>query len=192
VKSPIQRRAAIAALLLAPALTACGFSAQTDQVYQPAVGVNDRSGSVEILNALVVSGTDGTGTFAGTLVNENQTQDDVLESVSGPGITAPRSNVTIKAGDHVSLAQSGALILQGSSIKPGTFVDLTFSFGSGQSTTLKVPVVTASGDFADVPLSASPSASPSKAPKTPKSSPSSTASSTGSSSASPSASPSAQ
>ena len=50
MKSPIQRRAAIAALLLAPALTACGFNEQTDQVYQPAVGVNDRSDNVYVLN----------------------------------------------------------------------------------------------------------------------------------------------
>ena len=51
MKSPIQRRVAIAALLLAPALTACGFSEQTDQVYQPAVGVNDRSDTVYVLSA---------------------------------------------------------------------------------------------------------------------------------------------
>jgi hypothetical protein len=177
VKSPIQRRAAIAALLLAPVLTACGFGAQTDQVYQPAVGVNDRSGSVDILNALIVSGTDGSGTFAGTLVNKNQTQDDVLDSVTGPGVTASRSTVTIDAGGNVPLARSGELTLQGSAIKPGAFVELTFSFGSGQSTTMKVPVVAATGDYADVPM---PSASPSKSPKSPKPS------------ESPSASPSAQ
>lgn len=176
MKSPIQRRAAIAALLLAPALTACGFSAQTDQVYQPAVGVNDRSGSVDILNAMIVSGTDGSGTFAGTLVNKNQTQDDVLDGVTGPGITASRATVTIDAGGNARLAESGELTLQGSAIKPGTFVELTFSFGSGQSTTLKVPVVAATGDYADVPM---PSASPSKSPKS-------------SPSQSPSASPSAQ
>ena len=192
MKSPIQRRVAIAALLLAPALTACGFSAQTDQVYQPGVGVNDRSGSVDILNALIVSGTDGSGTFAGTLVNENQTQDDVLESVTGPGITASRTTITIKAGQPVVLARTGQLMLQGPSIKPGNFVELTFAFGSGQSTTLKVPVVAASGDYADVPLSASPSASPSKAPKSPKSSPSASTSPSGSPSGSPSASPSGQ
>lgn len=186
MKSPIQRRAAIAALLLAPALTACGFSAQTDQVYQPAVGVNDRSGSVDILNALIVSGTDGSGTFAGTLVNKNQTQDDVLDSVTGPGITASRASVTIKAGGNARLADSGALTLQGSTIKPGTLVELTFTFGSGQSTTLKVPVVANTGDYADVPLpSESASSSPSKAPKSPKATPSESA--TASATASPSA-----
>lgn len=188
MKSPIQRRAAIAALLLVPALTACGFNAQTDQVYQPGVGVNDRSGSVDILNAVVVSQSDGSGTFAGTLVNKGQ-EDDVLDSVSGPGITASSDTVTVKAGVPTLLAKTGQVTLQGSGIRPGSYVDLTFDFGSGQSTTMKVPVVSAGGDYADVPMPGESSSSPSKAPKSsksPKSSPSE------SPSASPSASPSGQ
>jgi hypothetical protein len=152
VKSPNQRRAAIAALLLAPVLTSCGFSAQTDQVYQAAVGVNDRSGAVDILNALVVSGTDGSGTFAGTLVNKDLTSADQLESVSGPGITASRRTVEVPAGGTALLAESGDVTLRGSGIEPGTCVELTFTFASGPSTTVKVPVVTATGDYADVPL----------------------------------------
>lgn len=180
MKSPLRRRTAIAALLLAPALTACGFSAQTDQVYQPALGVNDRSGTVDVLNALIVSGEDGSGTFAGTLVNEDTTQDNTLDSVSGPGITASPSTVDVPAGGNARLAESGAVTLQGSDIKPGSFVELTLSFTSGQTTTMKVPVVEATGDYSKVPLpGSSPTTSPSKSPK---SSPSS----------SPSASPSAQ
>jgi hypothetical protein len=185
VKSPIQRRAAIAALLLAPVLAACGFNEQTDQVYQPAVGVNDRSGTVDILNALIVSGSNGSGTFAGTLVN-TASEDDRLDSVTGPGITAAPRTVVVKAGDNVPLGKSGDLTLTGSGIKPGTFVELTFSFSSGQSTTVRVPVVEAGGDYTDVPLP-SPSAS-----RTPTPSKSSSKSPSASSSASPSASPSAQ
>ncbi|MGY2876201.1 hypothetical protein ACVW00_003391 [Marmoricola sp. URHA0025 HA25] len=161
MKSPTQRRVAIAALLLAPALTACGFNEQTDQVYQPAVGVNDRAGNVDILNALIVSGTDGSGTFAGTLVNKDQTQDDRLESVSGPDVTASGDSVSIPAAEAVPLADEGQLTLEGDAITPGTFIELTFVFGSGQSTTLKVPVVEAAGDYGDVPL---PSASPTSSP----------------------------
>ncbi|RNM17337.1 hypothetical protein [Nocardioides pocheonensis] len=174
MKSPLRRRTAIAALLLAPALTACGFSAQTDQVYQPAVGVNDRSGDVDILNALIVSGEDGSGTFAGTLVNKDTTQDATLDTVSGPGITASRTTVDVPAAGNARLAESGDLTLEGSSIKPGTFVELTFSFSNGQTTTMKVPVVEATGDYQDVPL---PSASPTSS-KSPKSSPSSSPSAT--------------
>jgi hypothetical protein len=157
---PTQRRVAIAALLLAPALTACGFSQQTDQVYQPAVGVNDRSGQIDILNALIVSGEDGSGTFAGTLVNKNTTEADTLDSVTGPGITASRRSVEIPAGGNALLADTGRVTVTGDGIAPGKFVELTLAFASGQSTTVKVPVVAAEGDYAEVPL---PSASSSPA-----------------------------
>jgi copper(I)-binding protein len=159
VKSPYRYRVAIAALL--PLLAACGFSAQTDQVYQAPVGVNDRSGDVDILNALVVSGQDGSGTFAGTLVNKAD-QDDTLDSVSGSGITGARRSVEVPAEAAVPLADKGEISLKSSAIKPGSFVELTFGFDSGQTTTIKVPVVSATGDYADVPLpttATSPSAS---------------------------------
>jgi hypothetical protein len=152
VKYPSQRRVAIAALLLAPALAACGFNEQTDQVYQPAVGINDRSGEVDILNALIVSGVDGSGTFAGTLVNKDQTTPDTLDSVTGPGITSRRVSVDVPAAGVARLAESGDVAVKGSAIKPGTFVELTLAFSSGQSTTVKVPVVAATGDYVDVPL----------------------------------------
>lgn len=148
----IQRRLAIAALLLAPTLTACGFSQQTDQVYQPAVGINDRSGQIDILNALVVSGATGRGTFAGTLVNKNTTEADTLDSVTGPGITASRRTVEIPAGGTALLAETGKVTVAGEGIAPGKFVELTFAFASGQSTTVKVPVVAAEDDYANVPL----------------------------------------
>jgi hypothetical protein len=156
VKPPTLRRAAIAALLLAPVLTACGFSAQTDQVYQAAVGPNFRGGEVDILDALIVSGQDGSGTFAGTLVNTNQSNDDRLDSVTGPGITASRRTIVIPAGGtpDPSLAHSGELTLRGDAIKPGAYVELTFAFSNGQSTTLQVPVVENTGDFIDVPVPA--------------------------------------
>jgi hypothetical protein len=157
VKSPIQRRVAIAALLLAPALTACGFNEQTDQVYQPAVGVNDRSDTVYVLNALIVSGIDGSGTFAGTLVNTDTTSDDALESVSGNGVTASQATVKVPAGGNALLADSGDVTLEGAGIVPGKFVQVTLGFRSGQTTTMKVPVVAAAGDYTDVPL---PSSSP--------------------------------
>jgi hypothetical protein len=152
VKSPYRHRVAIAALL--PLLAACGFSAQTDQVYQAPVGVNDRSGDVDILNALVVSGQDGSGTFAGTLVNTVD-KNDTLDSVSGSGITAARRTVEVPADGAVPLADKGEITLTGSTIKAGSFVELTFGFGSGQTTTMKVPVVDATGDYTDVPLPSS-------------------------------------
>ncbi|MCW2753596.1 MAG: hypothetical protein JWQ32_1007 [Marmoricola sp.] len=165
MKSPIQRRVAIAALLLAPVLGACGFSAQTDQVYQAAAGVNDRSGNVDILNALVVSGTDGVGTLSTTLVDNDQTRSDELTSVTGPGIEATTAGIVVPAGGHADISNPGAdggpqVVLRGAGIKPGQFVTLTFVFASGQSTTLQVQVFAATGDYTGVPLPSPSTASP--------------------------------
>lgn len=166
MKASSPRRAAFAALLLAPALAACGFNAQTDKVYQAATGVNDRDGEVYVLNALVVSGEDGSGTLATSLSNQNQTQRDQLTGITGDGATATVDKpITVPPGGLVNLADSGKIAVDGSNVKPGGYVTLTLTFANGQSTTMKVPVVSHEGDYADVPLpkpseSATPTAEP--------------------------------
>ena len=76
--TPVRRRlAALALVLLVPGLGACQY--QTDQVYQPGVGVNNRDGTVDVLGAVVVSSTDGKGTFVASLVNQ-----DLEETESSP------------------------------------------------------------------------------------------------------------
>ena len=79
-----RRIAAFAVLLAVPTLSSCGvnFSAQTDQVYTPAEGVNDRSGDVDVLNALVVADTDGTGRFIAGLAN-NTDKEETLTGITG-------------------------------------------------------------------------------------------------------------
>ncbi|MFL6156282.1 MAG: hypothetical protein ACJ72D_09330 [Marmoricola sp.] len=161
MKSPIQRRTAIAALLLAPVLGACGFSAQTDQVYQAANGVNDRSGTVDILNAQVVSAEKGVGTFAGTLVNGSTTK-RTLVSISGTGITTVQGSYAIPARGVLDLADPATdggpqLVIKGADVAPGGYVKVTFEFADGQTTTVKMPVFSNTVDYQDVPL---PSATP--------------------------------
>ena len=150
--------AAAAVLLAAPALSSCGvsFGAQTDQVYNPSVGVDDRSGQVDVLNALIVSGTDGSGTVVATLVNNDQRTDDTLKGVSGAGKDAgmtvkPGGDTTIPAGGLLNLATKGAVTIRGQRVVPGNFVTITFSFDRAQSVTLDVPVVSHSNpDYAGV------------------------------------------
>lgn len=150
--------AAAAVLLAAPALSSCGvsFGAQTDQVYNPSVGVDDRSGQVDVLNALIVSGTDGSGTVVATLVNNDQQTDDTLKGVSGAGKDAgmtvrPGGDTTIPAGGLLNLATKGAVTIRGQRVVPGNFVTITFSFDRAQSVTLDVPVVSHSNpDYAGV------------------------------------------
>ena len=143
--------AAAAAILAAPALTACGvsFGAQTDQVYNPTVGVDERSGEVDVLNALVVSGTNGSGTVIATLVDNDQENADTLRGVSGSGadskLTVKVSGPTsIPAGGLLNLATDGGITARGDRVAPGNFVEVTFSFDRGAAVTLDVPVVSSS------------------------------------------------
>ena len=69
-----RRRLAAASLAVAAtvALSACGtgFSAQTNKVYQPAVGANER-GDVESHNTLLVSNGDGSADRKSTRLNSS-------------------------------------------------------------------------------------------------------------------------
>lgn len=141
--------AAAAVVLAAPVLSSCAtgnFDAQTDQVYNPAVGVDDRDGSVDVLNALIVSGTDGSGTVVATLVNNDESRPDTLQKVAGSGKDA-NLQVTVggptrlQAGGLLNLAERGGIVVRGDRIVPGMFVEITFSFQRGDSVTLQAPVV---------------------------------------------------
>ena len=56
-----------AGLAATAALSACGFNYPTDRINNLVAGVDDRSGTVEVLNAAVVSQSDNSGTFVATL-----------------------------------------------------------------------------------------------------------------------------
>ena len=180
------RFAAVAMLLLVPTLAACGFNEQTDAIYQASTCTNARNGDVWILNATIVSATDGTGTFAGTLVNQTETKTVGLTSV-----TDAVGEPAIKVGpsDNVNLARSGELRLKGDDIVPGKFVALTFTFDNGETTTFKVPVVANTDDYAAVPVgpTSTPTPNADKVGKTAKNKGKKAASGSPSSTASPSA-----
>ncbi len=150
--TPVRRRlAALAMVLLVPSLGACGFGYQTDQVYQPGVGVNDRSGTVDILGAVVVSSSDGTGTLVASLVNQNLEEPATLTNVTGEGIEAVVSApVRIDPESLVNLADLGLIGLTGDGIRPGNFARLTLTFQDGQTTEINAPVVTDEDEYADV------------------------------------------
>jgi hypothetical protein len=150
--------AVAAALVAATVMSSCGvnFDAQTDQVYNPAVGVNDRDGSVDVLNALVVSGSAGSGTVVATLVNNDQEKDDSVRGIAGAGqdsslavqVGGPKA---IPAGGLLNLAEQGKVTVRGEQVLPGNFVEITFSFDRGEAVTVNAPVVSSDNpDYADV------------------------------------------
>jgi hypothetical protein len=167
MRTPARRRLAAAALvLLVPVLGACGFGYQTDQVYQPGVGTDSRSGTVEVLGAVIVSDTKGTGTFVASMVNSSDTDSDQLTGVTATGAQATlASPIDIGSDDLVNLADQGAVGITGDSVDAGNFVRVQLSFKNGQKTSMNVPVVAKDGEYDSVKLApSSPAASPSASP----------------------------
>jgi copper(I)-binding protein len=135
--------------MLVPALGACTY--QTDQVYQPAVGVNYRTGAVDVLGAVVVSSSDGTGTFVASLANNEVEKSDRLIGVSGEGLEAQlAAPVEIGPEDLVNLADSGAVSVTGEGIQAGKFVRVSLEFESGEKAEVNAPVVPDNQEYTDV------------------------------------------
>lgn len=164
-----RRRLAAAVLVLAaPVLSSCGgnFNQQTTQIYNAAEGVDDRSGSVDVLNALVVSSESGSGAVVATFVNNSQTRADSLKSIAGAGNDAdltitPGGPTAIPAAGLLNLADRGRNFVEGEQIRAGYFVDVTFTFEHGTAITVNIPVVNgAEAEYTSVPQP-SPTGSPS-------------------------------
>ncbi len=150
---PVTRRriAAASLVLLVPVLAACSsFEYQTDQVYQPGVGVNERSGTVDVLGAVVVRTSEGEGTFVASLVNTGE-EVDRLTNVSGEGLDAEVvSPVELRPDVLLNLAKEGAVKVNGDDVAPGNWVRVNLEFASGQQTEMNVPVVSRTGEYADI------------------------------------------
>lgn len=156
VNVPLRRSIAVAALALTPVLASCGFDQPTDRVYTPGVGVNERSGSVDVLNALVVSGSDGSGTLVAGLSNNDAAEADTLTQVAGAGedanLQVDGRPVEVEGGAIVSLPDDGEFSVQGEAVTTGAFIELTFSFERGGAVTVEVPVVDRRGPYAEIPV----------------------------------------
>jgi copper(I)-binding protein len=132
-------------------LTSCGFDLATDRPYTPGEGTNDHSGDVAVLSALVVAAQPNEGTVVVTLVNETDDEQS-LTGVSSPELEVTDVDaITVPARSHVNLAQDGGVLVTGD-FDAGDFVPVTFTFESGQTTSLDVPVVTACGPYEGLDL----------------------------------------
>jgi hypothetical protein len=160
--TPVRRRlAALALALLVPALGACAY--QTDQVYQPSVGVNNRSGDVDVLGAVVASGSDGSGTFVASLANKDLDKPATLTTVTAAdGLKVEVvKQVKVEPETLVNMADLGAVSVTGEAVKAGGFARLTLTFDTGQTTTVNAPIVNKDDEFSDVsPAIPSASATP--------------------------------
>ncbi len=174
--------ATTAAVIATAGLSGCGgnFHAQTDQIYQPAVGSNSREGQVYVLNALLVAGDGSHGALVAGLLDQ-AAADDTLTSVTAKTSKDKDLTVTIIDGQIplpsrtlVRLSQDADVAVSGQTgdLTPGGTASVTFTFQNADPVTLDAPIVSREGAYADVPLpSPSPTASSSPAPPTPTQSP---------------------
>jgi hypothetical protein len=168
------RLVAGALVLALPLLSSCGFSKATDRVYTPGEGTNNRDGQVDVLAAVVVAAQPDSGTFIASLSN-NSTTDDTFEGLEGAGdwadlqIGEVSPPVDVPARGLVNLADEGGVAITGD-FAAGDMMRVSLTFGSGQTTTLNVPVVFACDEYTGLDssrgggLSASPQTDESESP----------------------------
>jgi len=151
--SSVRRRRLSAVSLVVVAglsLSACGtsFGAQTNKVYQPAVGANER-GDVESHNTLLVSNGDGSATLSAGLVNELD-EDQTLTSVTVTdeegadlAVRSPKIALPLPSGVLTSLGgvTDGGVFVVTAGAEPGAYVNVTYTFSGSGELTVKSPVV---------------------------------------------------
>lgn len=137
-----------------------GFDAQTNQVYQPAVGANAR-GDVDVLNTLLVANPDGSATISAGLQNN---LDDV-ERLSSVSVTtfddepltvrSPRIALPLEPGLLTTIGtEDSAVFLVEEGAEEGAYVKVTFTFADSAPLTIEAPVVARNSEYDDVAASA--------------------------------------
>ncbi len=163
------------------ALGGCGagFNAETDQPFNPGAGINDRAGTIYLLNAIVVADDKGAGTLVATLANESG-KDDKLLSVTATDATGtiisvsmPNGAVDLPAGQAVQLLTNNDVTFNSPLLKPGFGANLSFEFEKAAAIRINVPVTGRLAEFSTVtiPTSTTPATPTSLAPATTTSSP---------------------
>lgn len=142
------------ALLLTMPLASCGFDPSTGRINNIAQGTSDRDGSVDVLNALVVSAEDGSGVFIATLVNNDVDEDASLDALSADDAEAVQvgefSPITIDPNGLVNLAEDEQGIPVAGEVAAGAVIPFTLQLSGGQEVQLDVLVVSNCNEFAGI------------------------------------------
>lgn len=162
--------AAGALVLAVPGVASCGFNYATDRENTIANGTSNKDGVVDVLNAVIVSSADGSGTFIATLSNNSPTDTVTMESLSfGSNSTTEVASFTpveVKPMDVVNLADGQGIKVSGD-FKAGDFLRVTVGFDNGESAALNVHVVLDDDEYSGYDNGTgtpSPSASPAATP----------------------------
>lgn len=141
-----------ALVITAPALTACGFNWATDRENSTVAGANNRTGSVDVLNAVLVSSENGSARLVATFSNNSTDESATVTDVQGAtGANDPKVTVTgfkpIDLDAYAMVAPvkddtAGEILVKGD-VERGGYVRLDFTFGDGSTEMVNVPVMAA-------------------------------------------------
>ena len=142
-----------ALVLAVPGVSACGFNYATDRENNLANGANNKDGVVDVLNAVIVSSEDGSGTFIASLSNNSPDEAISMDSLSfGANSTVEvASFAPIEVPPHglVNLATEQGIKVSGE-FRAGEFVRLGVGFDNGETADLNVHVVAAEDEYTDL------------------------------------------
>jgi hypothetical protein len=131
---------------------AAGMNAQTLKPYAPADGVVANSGSIRVLNALVVEDPTGTGVVSLTIVNRGNRKDNLTDLTSPDGSVDLTGTRDLPAGAAVRFGPTTSPSATISSLvkPPGATITLRLAFQHTLPITLHTVVVPATGAYADI------------------------------------------
>jgi hypothetical protein len=136
---------AAAVIALAAPLTSCAKGRATEREYDVNSAAEERAGTVDVLNAVVVSAAEGSGTFVASLSNNDEAEEQSLTAISGgDGTTVETADfepVSVPPNGLVNLAEPPADIVLTGDFTAGDFIPLSFDFGNGERVAFNVPVV---------------------------------------------------
>jgi len=159
---------AVAALLGAAALLlsgcATGFDAATNVQGNSGNGRSIDVGSIQIRNATVVVDPADTSraTVLMTVINTDDATDDALNGVASEKAVAVEGVIDVplphKGVVNVGFESEYRLVLTSNAdgLTPGTYVNLSFNFASGQSAPMSLLINEKSGAYADIEIPAAP------------------------------------
>lgn len=143
------------ALLLTAPLASCGFDPATNRVNTITQGTSDRDGTVDVLNALIVSAEEGSGVFITTLVNNDLDNEASLDALVADDAEAVQvgefAPITVDPNGLVNLAGEGeeGIPVEGD-FAAGDVVPMTLELSDGQVVQLDVLVVPNCDEFAGI------------------------------------------
>ncbi len=159
-----------ALVLAVPGVASCGFNYATDRENTIANGTSNKDGDVDVLNAVIVSSEEGSGTFVATLANNLSDQTISMTSLSfGENSTTQVAGfdpIEVKPHAAVNLANGQGIKVSGK-FATGDFVGVTVGFDNGETAALDVHVVVADDEYTDYDNgtgSPSPAATPTASP----------------------------